>query len=565
MSLTFPKNKGISICGANNVGKTNFLRALDLYFSLNPKKFNIRKDIPFDILEGKRGAGFNTLITGYFEDDKNKYKISATFIPNKDFDVSIKIDGEKNGKQKLSERESRQILNNFRFIFIEASNINIPEIIDEIIDDEVLPFGLDSLRKKQTEPLEKFNDFIDSSKVAVEKLTKDIEKIVNEFIVDIPGIDSRDWKVKILFSEYVKLRQALSGIIEFTLYDKNDNALESKGSGIQRIILISLMQYVAEKTSKKIIWGIDEPEVFLQPALQKKVFNHLKDIAKKQQAILTTHSHNFIDLQSIETVFLFEAKYEQKVFVRKPKEIFYTANTFFDESMSNNEKIQKIKNHLGISNNDSWAILPNNLLVEGEEDKEYINSLAAKFEVDMPNILVSGGASKIKGYLQFLREFSDELIYTPNIKVIVDYDEAGKKEYNSLNVSKYKNFVLEKEYIIRCDGYSSEKASYEIEDFIYPEIILEAANIFLKNNSYKPIDKKEIKNRFQVAFNNECILKFLTDKGKEKNPNENSFNFEDEGLKKIICKYACEIIRKKDISSMDEKYPEVKKYIISLC
>lgn len=44
---------------------------------------------------------------------------------------------------------------------------------------------------------------------------------------------------------------------------------------------------------------IDEPELSLHPALQKRVFNLLKDFSKNRQIIISTHSPYFVDVPSI--------------------------------------------------------------------------------------------------------------------------------------------------------------------------------------------------------------------------------------------------------------------------
>ncbi len=574
LTINLEKGFPVIICGANNVGKTNFLRAVDLFFSLDKEKFDTKKDIPFEIEEGARGGGYNTTMIGYFIDDKNtKYQIKTIFKRSKDIGNYIEIKGKK-GNKTLTAEECRKIIQSFKFLFIEASNVNIPKIIDEIIDEQVLPFGLDSLRKKQTESLKKFQDFVTTSRRAVEGITGDIEKILEEFIQNVPGIDSENWKIKILFSEYDKLRQALSGIIDFTLFDKNDRKMEAKGSGIQRIVLLSLMKYISNKSKKKIIWGIDEPEAFLQPALQKKTFEILKTIAEKQQIVISTHSQHFVDIKYIQNTFLFEAKYEKKKYARRPEEIFYKTATYVEKDISKFEKIQLIKEHLGISRHDNWSILPYNIILEGEEDKKYIEALSEKFGFKTPNILVAGGASKMKGYLQFLLEFCEDLPFKPVIKIILDHDSDGKKEFESLTdhikKSKYSKIELKVDYIIRCDNSIEQKIDYEIEDFVYPELIFDGANKFLKKKGYNILNKNELKNRFEKAYNSKCILNFLGDKTKTINYDKDEINFEDSngGIKKIICEYVCnQISGLKDdkLLKLNTNYPEIKKFIEEIC
>ncbi|XUP88567.1 hypothetical protein B6672_008340 [Campylobacter jejuni] len=42
--------------------------------------------------------------------------------------------------------------------------------------------------------------------------------------------------------------------------------------------------------------------------------------------------------------------------------------------------------------------MPYNILVEGEEDKKYLQMLIEILNLSMPNIIHSGGATKIAGF-----------------------------------------------------------------------------------------------------------------------------------------------------------------------
>ena len=563
-NLTINFNNGIPlvICGSNNVGKTNFLRALDLFFSMDTKKFDVKNDIPYDIEEGKRGAGRNVRFEAIFMDKKDKYKIITTY-KHKDKQNKLEINGSKNGTE-INEEKIEKIVKQFKFLFVEASNIDIPQIIDHIVDFEVLKVGLDALRKKQSKPLEHLNKFIKESQNSVKGIEKEVKKILDEFIQDVPGINTDGWEIKILFPEYQKLREALTGMIDFTLYDKNKRKMESKGSGIQRTVLLSLMKYITQQSNKNIIWGIDEPEAFLQPALQKKTFNVLKELSQEQNIIMTTHSQYFVDIRNVKNTYLFKADYEEKEFVRKQGETFYKVNTFIESKQSDLEKICEIKKHLGISKNDGWEIHPFNLLVEGEEDKNYILSLLKLFNIVAPNILTTGGVDKTKGYLEFLHMFCEELDYKPKILCLFDFDNAGKKVFNSLKNKNYKYFDYKQRYINRFDGQKDKGYDYEIEDFIPPEIFIDSVNKFLRKRKYKIIKKKDLEDRNKLAYNKKCILNFITARTKQNNSAKSEINFEGNlGAKKIFCEYTCRYLetKKEDTAKIFNKYSKIKDFL----
>ena len=54
LKLDIENNSIVTICGANNSGKTNTLRAINVFF--NPHLYERKKDVPFHKLEGSRGA-----------------------------------------------------------------------------------------------------------------------------------------------------------------------------------------------------------------------------------------------------------------------------------------------------------------------------------------------------------------------------------------------------------------------------------------------------------------------------------------------------------------------------
>tara|TARA_B100001179_G_scaffold44764_1_gene29743 strand:+ start:1533 stop:3035 length:1503 start_codon:yes stop_codon:yes gene_type:complete len=458
------------ICGSNNVGKTNFLRALNLFFNPKIDNFDADRDVPYHIAEGSRGAGYKTVLTGKFiEKDSGKtLEIKQSFSEKKGI-KGIVLEGKK-GKDVLSESNIRDFLHsNFSFFFIEASNINIPKLVSEIVNDAILPLGMDKRRgKNQKESLEKLNQFIDLSKSAVKNIEDDLTSIFQNLLKEVDSIDSDNWKLQIKFPEYDFLREAISKIIEFTLYDTNERKLETKGSGIQRIILLSLIQYVNSRTKKDVIWAIDEPEIFLQAGLQKSLYSRLLEESGDSQIIITTHSHFFVNIQNLENTFLFEGTKEIKEYARKEGVLFYKLNTMIYEG-SGFQKSQKIKQNFGISKNDSWEVMPFNILVEGQEDKDLLSSLIKSFNLTLPNILVGGGVTKFPGYLRFLEEFCSELEYKPKIIAIFDRDSEGRKVFNSLNDKHYKDIDLSCKYIIRFDG--KDYNGIELEDFVYPDIL----------------------------------------------------------------------------------------------
>lgn len=542
-----PNENGIlTICGANNVGKTNFLRALKLFFNPMTENFDPNNDIPFHIVEGTQGGGFkSTLKIRLKEKESNDiYKISQVYS-RKSGEKTLAITGLRN-KTQLSEKEIITFIEkNFTFFFVEASNINIPQLISEIVNDDILPIALDRRKGKiQQESLDKLEDFIEKSKEVVSKIESELTVIFKDIFSTIDSIDSDNWKLKIIFPEYNFLREAISSMISFTLSDTNDRELESKGSGIQRIVLLTLIQYLNKKSNKDIIWAIDEPEAFLQPSLQKSLYAKLKNESLKSNIIIATHSTFFIDLENLDNTHLFEGTKEIKdTYTRIKNKVFYRINVKIDSTLSNSEKALRIKNHFGILKNDSWEIMPFNLLVEGKEDKDYLSALFVINNIPVPNFLVAGGADKYKGYLQYIDDFCSDLKKKPKIIAIYDRDKA-KDIYNSLNSikgkEKLKNIDLQNQFIIRYDGATYD--NLEVEDFIPADIVIDAANKILRKKGYSSIKSADRTKRTQTAYDKNPILDFLKEVSKSNNTDKNQIEFDTLHMKLALSDHICKAI-----------------------
>ncbi|MBZ9652835.1 ATP-dependent nuclease [Psychroflexus montanilacus] len=567
IKLTCNESNLITICGSNNVGKTNFLRALNLFFNPDIENFDPDEDIPHHIVEGSRGQGYVITLKAKFDEigTDNTYTITENFTEQKGI-KEVRFKGTRN-KESLSEKEIRDFLKrSFKFFFVEASNVNIPKLVSEIVNDEILPLGLDKRRgKNQKESLAKLDEFIELSKKSVGKIERELTKIFQSLLKDVESIDSNDWKLQIRFPEYLFLREAISKIIEFTLFDTNERKLETKGSGIQRTILLSLIQYVNSRTKKDIIWAIDEPEAFLQAGLQKSLYSKLISESESSQIIITTHSHFFIDVNDLENTFLFEGTKELKEYTRKKGFLFYKLNTLIFKG-SNFEQAQRIKKNFGIGKNDSWEVMPFNILVEGQEDKDLFISLMKKFKLSIPNILVGGGVDKYPGFLQFLNDFCTELEYKPKIIAVFDRDGAGRAKFNQLNNKIYEFIELNCKYIDRFDG--EQFNDIELEDFIYPNLFFDAVNKFLRKKKYSQIKKGDRRKRTLPAYNKKPILDLATELCRQNNEDKPEINFNSLNMKLFLSKTICELIDKKDLTGPSNENPRVKlflKEIVDTC
>lgn len=550
VTIEIPEHKPVVVCGENNIGKTNLLRALNIFFNFNQKGiFSPKDDIPHNIYYGSRGQRSNCEFEGVFSKDGKDTVVRLRFDVSKEFEIFV-------DEKEVGEKDALKYIGGYRYLFIESNNINLPDLIASVLEKDGL-LALDRKRTKQTRPLEKLEEFIELSQVAI----NDIEQKINDCFKELTDFDGilKDKEIKIKFVEFEKLRDAVKDMTSITLFDGNNHGIASKGSGAQRAVFLALMQYISANSDKKIIWGLDEPEAFLQPKLQKRVAQVISQVTKERQqpVILTTHSQHFVDLTDLQSTYLFEGRSEEKRYKRRPETLFYEITAGPIKVNSDVEKATLIKQHLGISNNDGWEVMPYNIVVEGEEDKKYLEAMFRVMDLPTPNVIWSGGASKIAGYLQFFNTFADELKYKPKIRCLFDYDEEGKTQARKIKPKKLSNLDLSVDFIPRCDGqeYSLSElelssAAWAVEDFVQHNLVVDAVNVILKKEGYKSLTRKIKDDRFKPANQDEEILSYLERGSRTLNPEKQPFSLCNEGRKKQVCQIACGLMVDKP-----EKYP----------
>ncbi|EAP93099.1 ATP-dependent nuclease [Vibrio splendidus] len=544
----------VILCGENNIGKTNVLEAFNLFFNhISDSSVNHYppNDIPHHITYGSGGAGNFTNLAATFDTEKGKCKAEVRF--DKKGQITYKVTYDKS-TPITSEAIFKSIVDTFDYIFIRSNNINMPKIVSHLFSSEGL-LKLDSKRGKQSKPLETLRTFQEEAQHALNDIEKELniemEKIVsNDFYERAP-------RIKISFAEFNKLRDAVANMTEITLDDGNDLHIGSKGSGAQRLVLLSLMKYIGKNTDKNVIWALDEPEVFLQPRLQKKLFKSLKQHSQQsnEQTILTTHSQHFVDLTDLSNTHLFKLTYEDKIYERKKHQSFVKKDTKPVVFSSPTHKAKKIMEHLGIESGDSWSIFPHNILVEGETDKRYLEYLLDSGLDTGANIISAGSANKMASYLRYYDQSSEDLTFTPVFIVVLDYDDAGRLEQAAISKVKYKNIKVEALFYPRSDGKKAGKANKNlawcVEDFLPLEMLFDGMNKVLKRKGYKTITLQYQRDRFKTAYQHQPILDYCQTICTHRNSEKTPLSIKDDGLKMFLCTEILKCCDDKDYSMDD--------------
>lgn len=263
-------NNILSICGPNNVGKTNTLRALNLFF--NPDIYNPKLDIPTLKKATWGGSVHPKIIVEFIEYESDKVK--NKYIITRDFKNITKSgveligtyykDGVKANKVEMLKEELDAFMNNIQFYFIESANLMIPDIIGEVTDNMI---ALEYDKARFTASKKKLRD-------AYIEYTEGVQGILDSFANEISGTFNkfRD-SLKVIFNvpnDVQNFKDLISDDVELTIQDNGSNGIIGKGSGLQRLALIILYFELAERLlkHKNVIICIDEPDIFCM-----KVYN----------------------------------------------------------------------------------------------------------------------------------------------------------------------------------------------------------------------------------------------------------------------------------------------------
>ncbi|WP_312820603.1 ATP-dependent nuclease [Kaistella carnis] len=559
----------ITICGANNSGKTNVLRALEIFFK--PHKYNAYVDAPNHKFYGSRGQSVYPEIIVHFVESENDYIIKREFDLN-----GVKAVSGKLNKEPIKEERITALLNKIAFFYLPAINVNFPELVNDLIE-EIYDLEYEKAR---------FTGLKGELKKAFEDYTKGTIEVLNNLATDINPVFkefNENWEVGFEFSSDVKkFRDLISNDIEFYFNDKTNRNIDSKGSGLQRLGYILMHSKLIDKIKNKfIILLIDEPDIYLHDGLQIKLKNHLVDLAKKAQIIITTHSKTFIDSYQLRNTFLLDIKIDEATHYKRAGKDFYPVNTILiDIEEANGNK--KIKEYLGIESDDYELLQAYNIIVEGNCDKKYIEEFGKFYSFEIPNIISANGVTNIEKYLEFYNAFYFDKPGKPIILVLYDNDAAGRDVFNhitkKITSDHFKNLNIKQDFTPNYLGEKPEISkvknnqvhqNFEIEDFIFPELTAKLCNNILVKKGMAQINTRSLLTKLKSnSYKNKGILYVVEILKNDSNLEDgHTINFDTPNMKKSLAEsFNIEGNRTliKSIKEYDLKYPKFKENLMQI-
>lgn len=471
--------KLFSFIGKNNTGKSSILKAIQVLFG--------KKDISIDDFHNNSQENIEIEATLKNFQDNEKYKD----LLNKDGRVYIKYIAKKDNENNISQEYYLNDFSEDKKLKTNPFPKKLPEIL--VIEDIRNPRGEATGAKGSylNKLISQIEGIIETQSERIGSLKNELQSLRQSMIDDISDSVTEKFK-EIMNDDNLKVQILPQADLSYS-YDakvssnnRNNINILSCGTGWQSVYILSLLETYAEKAKNNdAILLVEEPEVYLHPELQRRMFSVLRDIAEINQVIYTTHSPIMIcDLWLKESVKVI--KLDEK------------GNTSINEL-----KIEEVINELGIKYEDVFnsSVV---IFVEGESDKLFFGKIIKKRWGENDSII-----EKIKfipsenwrnvHYYAFVKIITSDNVNS-NFKIIIDSDglssEEKKQEFLNEIRGTYSDYVINKiePNINILSRYAME--SYLLDKDVlnkaFPQISIDEFDALIKeyNNKYNEYKSK---------------------------------------------------------------------------
>lgn len=418
-----PKNL-CALIGPNSVGKTNILRALDLVIGEGwTTKAKIARELFLDttkpiIIEVSFVSPITFTNKRGYEVSVSSVKLEMTLEPELSAKTTI------NGDNTFYDQEQFKKLCHFIFITSErqlTSELRVSQwtmlgkLMRLVYENYVAQNSGNEqdLKNKFAEKIKPAKDFLEDDfsedEVTFKKFVNAFKKyckensagLANEFepVLDIYNLN---WFYKTLQIH-----------VKENFPDRHFDS-EEVGAGMQNLLLVSIFQTYAELMGGNVIFGIEEPEIYLYPQAQRALYKNFIKLSKNTQIFYTTHNPNFVDGGRPDDIVLLRKDIEHGTYLLEKDDAFNAENA--------EKQKHKIYTHFNPERNELF-FARKALLVEGDSDKILFSTLCEnKWNINLDekgiSIIECGGKGGVFYFLGVCR-----LIGFDNYFAVWDKDE----------------------------------------------------------------------------------------------------------------------------------------------
>lgn len=514
-TLTIDDCKDITVfAGKNDVGKSNILKALNLFFNQQTdylQQYNFVDDYSLDRKEEVRkdtirGQQFISISVRFKRGEMMKNSLPPAFTVTKKWDMhSLDCKMSSDVQARMEQHAGKKgikysVKTTTRFLSIFLNKIKfiyIPAIKDERIFRFALNILQDSLFESKNKPI------LDAPISAANEAIQTIIKELQDDFYNATGIQNSVEIPNTL--NYAKGLLQINTEVQ-TEKIKGTVSIDKRGDGIRTHYIPKILNYVASQSRNLYIWGFEEPENSYEYRRCIQVADEFETCyCRNSQIFLTSHSPSFFNENP-------EIKKINIIGYENGRTILLKKNTGLDEELGYIElyrhfidqikqlEIEKKNDKLKIDElkNTLMNITVPTILTEGKTDADLLKIAIkklgkTKFATWNIQPITCEKTSNNAVLLRYLKEVRDNQQYMPPIIGMFDRDtkiladpsdelsDIRRKEYVKLKKNVYA-FAIPVPHD-RCEDDQISIEHYFTDNEIKTE--LQGKRLFIGNEFYK--------------------------------------------------------------------------------
>lgn len=425
------------LVGPNNSGKSTILRALDIFF--NDADFDPISDYPIEEEAGKKGYRATTKFKLTFSrepGEKLGHQLSSYIVKRKILNkleevIVIELEYPRNYKSLLSRKI--KINNQYKGASLASNKYyKILELVRKRIIYTYIPAIRLTDADKNNKVIAQLFDFVLGHSKTYRKNHRNylssissqlaaVKKSLKKSLAGFPN-------VKEIHFDFDKTNLGdLGSRVDMAVTSKSKVPIEQEGTGLQSALVIAIIRYILlsqeKKKGKKMLVGIEEPEIFLHPSAQRALIKAVKH----SQALISTHSPIILDeLSPKEFTSILRCRVSEKRFIQLSlaTDIKLLTELYEESDLTGGEFFfgEKI------------------ILVEGPTDRAILKKQLRRRDSFSSTIIQVGGNTKFGKPLKLLRQFDLPII------LLVDEDC-----FTGQNVSTFKQSLIGEGFVASSD------------------------------------------------------------------------------------------------------------------
>lgn len=364
--------------GKNNTGKSNILRALNLFFN-SQSNYNIPYNHAEDYNKAFRGAAggkreiqieikFAGVGNGALKDD---FYVCRTFSEGAST-PETHYRSTNTGVNAGIQTHNGNVIRQFTAFLNKIEYLYIPAVRDKVFMHSIL-LRFEQIIRSAAKG-DQFNEAIGNLSAILHGVSKGISLNFSKYM-QMPATAS-------LSSNTTDVLGAIEINVDTGLQIQNKKSGKEKariknvpislfasGDGVVMAYLVHFLAFLTMNDKRSFIWGFEEPENSLEFSKVEELANQFySDFSKQAQVFITTHSPAFINLHKKDNVLLY------RVYV-EPQSPNDDEKNLPNKCLTRVEKLDTIAQQLSLLNFDDprYAVLDNELhLTEQSEEIERI-------------------------------------------------------------------------------------------------------------------------------------------------------------------------------------------------